>query len=971
MSTTAFFDKLGAVRGTLTRHSGAPTAFREIQELLRDEDVRRVFLSELDRPEWIATLRSANYFRDPPATEETTTGTRFPPWPQSGYLAKMAVRAPADVSVILSEIETDNALVVDDAITAALCMPAVDAARIVPLVCRAARQGRLWNGFEKASDLCIQIAEADDAESAIALAGALFAPRAASTDERSVQRDLYWYANAVKKVAPVLARQWPLRFLAILCDWLNASVDAKSVSERGAGFDHSYAWRPAIEENEQNSDYDFAGVMVGVVRAGFEEAIRAGLSLSSALNVIGRYHYLVFKRLRIHLVNEFADQDAALARATILNHDLFDDYKFRHEYGLLVGVRFELLRSDEREQWFGWIDAGPDMTDFEKSVEENVGRAATEKDRQGRIDYWKFEKLHWVRKHLDGDRTVFYERMMAENGEPKLAYFVVWSGPARWGWESPKTVGELTGMTFADALAAVSSWTPTPGDTDGPNVEGLATTFEQFVGTNPAGFSAESRLLIGRPAHFARPFITKMCSALSSEANVDVGAVFDLCRWIIAQPTIKSPIDIEGADGVVGGDWQWVRSEVSRLLRALCGATTAGAPKYKVEEFRKPVWNLISALCGDPADSAISFDFNREDPRVNDYLDLGINSARGKAIEAALEYARWVGNHLKQTVNGKEIVPGGFNSMPELREILEAQITSGNRRFEVLSIVGSHISLIYWIDKDWLAASARRIFRLEDIENGVTDAQGWAAWNAFLVWQAPHIEFYQLFKEQFAYAVTQAAKVQPTERGRQQPMNHLGEHLMILYGRGQLAFDDDGGLLRRFLDTANPEIRRHAFRFIGLTLESSEHVPVEILSRFQELWLTYWAGTGKADAREKPGESSFGDWFTSEKFPDQWALEQLERFQEIVPVPAPDYEIVERLANIAPTDPARSARILDKMVRSDKEGWRAAGWLESATKILKVSLAAGGEAETVALTTIDFLGRSGYVAVGELLQKQN
>ena len=310
-------------------------------------------------------------------------------------------------------------------------------------------------------------------------------------------------------------------------------------------------------------------------------------------------------------------------------------------------------------------------------MQEFAGREATNADRQGRIDYWQFEKLHWIRDHLEGERKAFYDQMLAEHGEPRLAFFRAWSGRVRWGWQSPATVEELSEMGFESAVKYAASWRAKPGDHDGPSLQGLSQTFELYIATKPSEFAAHARLLIGKRVELVRPFLTKIGDAVAGEADFDIGPVFDLCRWVIEQPTHGSAAGNVAVGEMSDENWQAARSEVSRLLKAVCCATKSGAPKYPVEALRKDVWDLIKALCNDPPESMIVFDAEKQDPRIYDYADLGINSDRGKAIDAVLEYARWVANHLKQKDGEADRVPGGFGAMPEVRACAGGPASSG------------------------------------------------------------------------------------------------------------------------------------------------------------------------------------------------------------------------------------------------------------------------------------------------------
>jgi hypothetical protein len=625
-----------------------------------------------------------------------------------------------------------------------------------------------------------------------------------------------------------------------------------------------------------------------------------------------------------------------------------------------------MLHPDQQAEWFRWVREGPTGKLAEVINEQDDPDMA-----QRRREYWRFERLHWVRTHLSGADLRFYQEMLKKCGEPDLADFNFRVGPVRCGPESPMTVEGLRQMTFERAVEVVSSWRPKEAQFMGPSIEGLASTFGGYVASNHQEFSRKAILLVSRPAPFVREFVTQMSEAIKAGHTIDLPAVLDLCNWVVSRPVAERTTPEQDGEMLVDKDWQWTRDTISEFLSHVCKARNGDVPRYPLDGFRQLVWSLIESSCHDRAGSCTVEDISKDDPRIRDYLDLGINSPRGRAVGAALEYARWVANHVKRFEGKQETIPGGFEAMPEVREILEGQIADGNRSFEVMSVIGAHTALIYWIDKQWLVTNAARLFHLEEIEQTPSAAYGWAAWNGFLVWTRPHIEYYAIFKSQFAYAVDQAAKVELLERGDERPMHHLGEHLMILYARGQLGLDEDKGLVRWFLANSDPSIRRHAIFFIGQTLESDKEVPPEVIERLMTLWDLYWSGPGKGDAKTKPRSALFGLWFSSGRFPNQWALDRLEDYVGVVPTPEPDRDIAGKLAEIAHVDIVKSVRILDRMVRGDPEGWQIDVWPDSAKAILRQAMRNPGEARERAEALINYLGRRGYTDFGQILKEGN
>ena len=179
------------------------------------------------------------------------------------------------------------------------------------------------------------------------------------------------------------------------------------------------------------------------------------------------------------------------------------------------------------------------------------------------------------------------------------------------------------------------------------------------------------------------------------------------------------------------------------------------------------------------------------------------------------------------------------------------------------------------------------------------------------------------------------------EKSSVQPMYRLAEHLVVLYGRNQLPLIK-GGLLDRLITGAAPDIRRHAMAFIGFSMEREPGASGSLAERLAALWDRYWEMVGPADAAEEPRDHLFGQWFSSGVFPAKWSLDCLEKFVDIVPMPAPENEVVPRLASVCDTDIAQSVRILSRIVEGDKEGWRIHMWRESAVRVIEQALKAGG-----------------------------
>ncbi|MCB7129427.1 MAG: hypothetical protein J3T61_07810, partial [Candidatus Brocadiales bacterium] len=819
--------------------------------------------------------------------------------------------------------------------------------------------------FVKAAELCARLASEGESDTAMTLARCLFTIDETAELVRRISRDERWYVDGLQKVIPALTPTRTEIFLKMLLDGLRSLAESKSPGSADSEYDSSPWWRPAIEEHEQNSDYEFASKYVGCVREAFEIAIRDNhMDLRDALRLLDSYPRLIFKRFRVHLINEFADDHPELATKMILDNVLFDDHRFKHEYAMLCGRRFTLLTEEEKVAWLAWIDAGPDMSDFNESFIANVGRQPTAEDQNDRIEYWKYEKLHWIRDYLKGDRLDFYQSMLAEHGEPGLADLNVRMHPMRSGSESPFSVDYLEGKDFKDVIERISAWRPDKQKPFGPSTDGVAATFKEYLAKAPEKYIEKAEIMKSSHALYVRTFLEAMTDAITQLQSSDIGPLLDLCKWGLDRPLGETTSFSSDPDSIEDKDWQWTRDSISRLVRQACASEVS-------LKYRADLWDIVSPLTNDSGQSYI-VDTSDDDPRTKDYTTLSLNSPCGQAMHAVFAYARWIANGIAEKVDGKDVVKGGFDKMPEVRDILESKLAPDDPGgFSLRATYGWFWSLIYWIDRDWLAKHADRICDLRTIETAPEKAYGWAAWNTFLVGTNPHKEHYRLLRDQFSYAIDQASEITSENDDIDRPFDKLGVHLVIMYGQGHLDLDADNAIVRRLLTKTTPAIRTHAMEFIGNSLRRTKEreTPGAVRDRLITLWDWYWKAIGEADAHNNPTSGVFGYWFVSGVFDDLWALERLKQFVQVVPKPEPNTDILERLAEIASVDLQRSVSILGFIIAGDDDGWIIYNGGKHTKKILASALTAETAVRERAMSIIDQLGRRGFVDFGELLKQ--
>ncbi len=935
---------------------------------------RRYFFDRLENPLWINPLKKKKFFDFPPSVMKDEAGkpSSFPQWPESRYLSRMATKAPdAVLEVILQIPETDNVSVHEDFIDAALAMPAYLAEK---LVTKAKQRIELPHPLflpEKLGKLVEHLAKGSQGEAALELARSLLEvqpdPKAA---EKMVEDDSYrlppdpqarfdmWqYKEILEKNIPELVAATGEKALNLLCDLLDSAIRLSQRDEKIEGAEDF--WRPAIEDHEQNYPHELKDLLVSAVR---DTAERIAVADPSRITTLVAYfeqqRWRVFHRIALHLLRVSRQADFLFISERLTNRSLFDEWRLRHEYFLLLQERFTQLSLKDQQTILDWIDAGPPVYETRELSEQRFSKSFSPEEIERSDKYWRLQRLAPLHEVLPPEWKRRYKELTTELGEPEHPDLVVYAEGATWGPTSPKSADELRSMEIEELFDFLKNWRWSGNLLMSP--EGLGRELTALVASEPERFADHAVQLQELDPTYVRAFLSGLRDAAKANLPFPWLPVLQLCQWVVAQP--REIPDRKGQYTDLDPGWVWTRKAIATLFAA--GFESAPAIPF---ELRNATWAVMKLLTGDPEpdqEYEARYGGSNMDPAT-----LSINTTRGDAMHAAVRYALWVRRNIEKEPHGEERIKWGFEEIPEVREVLETHLDPAlDPSLAVRSVYGQWFPWLVLLDGKWATAHVPRIFPPEESFRDLRDA----AWETYLVFCKPYDNVFEVLHNEYKRAVECIGAI-PSERRRHlaNPEERLAEHLLIFYERGKLDLDDPKGLLSLFYEKAPAALRGHALTIEGQRLyRTTGEVPHEILDRLKILWERRLAAA-QADAHPETYTaelSAFGWWFVSAKF-DAWSLDQLIAVLKI----SPGMEIVEhllykRLTALAPAMPRKAVECLRLITEGDVEGWRLYTQREHARAILATAIqSTDTKARESAEDLIHRFGAQGHFEFRDLL----
>jgi hypothetical protein len=993
-----FFDILGRLDGLIAAGPKRCNFESDLKPYFSNPQVQKYFFQQLQSADWLELLFQAGVFNAVPQVITEGNTIAYPFWPAGDYLKRMAPNSPELVPQIAVTIpETANLRVHDDLATAMISVPgrlasdwAIHEAHWLTKQASIALSLPMTLGR-----LMQHLASEGEVEAALTLASPLLAildfdidrenkPRANPLPrlrEPRTRIGLWEYEQILTKNIPSLVDSADREAMSLLCNLLDQAIVASD--QRGSEArpnDLSRIWRPAIEDHVQNTNMGIKPLLVTGVRNAAEQIASNNLeSLPDTVESLNKRgdSWIVFRRIALHLVRLFSESISTIVRTYLLDRANFDEIELQHEYFLLAQKCFGLLSTSDQTEILGWIETGPILTTEQlKNWQANVGRTVTDEDKKRYAQQWKRDHLAPIAKQLTGKWVTVHNALLHEEGEPFHPEFSIYHQSGGRGPNSPLDRDDIAEMTPPELVAYLNSWKPTEEEFGGATPEGLGRTVSGVVSGDPAKYAEEAIAFtrLYEPT-YVRSTIQGFHDALRQGQKFDWAPVLELCAWAVTQAQ-EEPVENRKL-GILhplnkDPDWSWTKTTVARLLIDGLASKTDPIPFIH----RDLVWTGIEAGTkeADPSAENEGKEFapmgleieddepNNQRTRV-DLMTRAINSARGVAIGAVIDYALWVRRALQAPEMPADPRKSSFQTMPEVQSVLEAHLDKNiEKSLTIRSIYGQRAPWLQLLDPDWAAVNTARIFdRSEPIF--------WhAAWDTYIGYSGAYDNVFEWLRAEYAHAIEQVGAHRHFWASSQAPDFSLAQHLMTLYWRGKLDIKDP--LLARFYLLADATLRKHALNFIGRSLRNTVGaIPADILERLQTLWMDRLGAASKAAKSGVEELQEFGLWFASEKFDPKWSVQQLLAALAASGRVELDFMVVDRLAEIAPAMPLDCVEALRMIAESDSKGWTVSGWSDKAKDILKIARASRNpEARHVAEDLINYLGSLGYFDFRDLLK---
>lgn len=860
-----------------------------VLEAIREKpELRHFFFRNRPHPAWAAVLWENGFLNKAPDPEEEGDRISFPFWDAQEYLISVAEHAPQIVVEHIKAIQGHPRYKGRSLIAVQFIQPDL-IGEVLPLILQWLSDRETGQVIaDEAYELMIGLAKKKHT-SALDIFRALTTPYP-SVRTKEIQGSIYGaeapsiltearWGRRLDNSLPLLNEINPQEVASILEQQLRASLKIEAKTKQSPESEHvlSSGWRSAIEDTSQDIHDHLKDTLLEGLRDTLTGLVRLNRSaVARILNAYAQEQHEILRRLRLHILQNFPTEFRNQVVAELTKENNYDDTGIHHEFFLLLKHGFIHLSNEEQAEVIRIIVRGPHKGTVEGFINWWVGEETSSEERekhvQGYIRRWVRDRLFMIKDHLEGPTSELLSEIIAEWGEPEHPDFTHWSSGAYFVADvSPLNQQQLASMTPDELVAFLKNWQPEPTRQLGPEVisyRGLGGALSSVVLSNPVKYERHFTTIGLLRPEFAYAFLQQPVS--TGEANktypLAKGAAgsdlwslyFDLCEAMLADEYISK--DMSRTSEI---NWRDARKAIVNLIQTGLDKSkqseSGGIPQNQLIRVR----DILIKLTEDPDPDAESDMPEAGWVGHKDPATVAINHTRSDALLALIEsYSLHVAYTKQEEGLFPETEGPGPNRLePEVENVLTKKLDKqADTSWAVHSIYGRTLTILYWLNKDWVTVHINNIF-----PEGADESSRWyyvAAWDSYVIFNRLHYkDLFELLHAKYGRAIENLSSGLVT-RTHLQPERGLAGHLLghYLYVDHEIRTQNwEGSLLARFFNEAPPSTRGSAIWLLWKTLEEKSDDRERLWPKAKDLW--GWRANASSSSNHSNDFDNEMEWF--------------------------------------------------------------------------------------------------------------
>ena len=923
---------------------------QDIQTILNlpdksDEDVNRMFsliqrkgansafffgqISENADVMWLPFLEKRGYFLHPPSIQRTDGNyVTYPFWWPIRYLEKISSKALNETIKIVEQLpKTDNPVVYDGILNIALQLTGKQSAKLIDKILEYTRIEHQWQTHRYA-ELLAHWTEENQTSAALKLAERLIAfvpdpqsekkckQRSDNTDDwrEMIGTSLYpvpkysqWdYSDIMFEGIRPLAEKEPYNVACLLIDTtVNMICLRTHRGELDKEEDYSDAWCNRVH-GQDNEHEDPEKTLVHTLTFACKKVFERSPDKVAALDMVLRKpHWKIFKRLRHYLYTQYPNEETKpWIRELMLTHEDYGLWEHHYEFQQMIQSACEhfketVLSKAERTRIFDAILDGPSKENQRHWVEDWLGEEFTEERFQERQQHFHWMQLRPFESVLFGKYETRFKKLQDKINKPisdedYLSYEVKTGSVSN---RSPLRPEDLDNRTDEKLLTFINEWEKEDEHLEGDsfvkiNIQALANTFQtvfkESIIPDPSRlkFWMKNRERIEKPI-YVRMMVYAM-EALIKEKNFDqLNESLTFSEWVLSHPDREHGSDYKQDDeSRENKNWSNARRAVGDFI-GVCLEKETNVPITVQEQLIK----ILKLLC-------IQYDWNLDVNHLNglyrkDPFTQGINNTRSRALDDLIKFGYWLRRH-KPECDVTEII--------KLLEIRFSSETDYPLTTAEYAILGKNYASIYNFNEKWAIEHKSDFFPQTQSKR----KEWYAAFSSFILFNHEHKRIYEIFKDDFNFALQHLSDFKNHDLIGRQPINVFGEHIFTYYLWEMFPLKGEESLLERFYQktTKKPEHWANLFKDIGHRLrKSGKHLDSNIKDRVKKFF--EW----RLEQNEPKELRFFSNWLDAECLETEWRLSSYSKVIDVTELER--WEIRSNLKELCQMLPKHTAKVVE------------------------------------------------------------